>query len=193
MTGLWRAVVLCMALFVASCASPNPRLYTIAPLPGSELSGTPKVVEVKSVGIAQYLQRNPIVRSSDGYRVELRANDWWGEPIDAMLGRVLVQDLSQRLPRVTVFSSSGAVNPSADSSVELEVQRMDLDRDGRLVLLAQSSVSFKNRPSADTRSFRISLLPPSSDAEGQVAAISTAVAQVADGVAEMLTRKARPK
>ncbi|HET6606839.1 MAG TPA: PqiC family protein [Rhodopila sp.] len=190
---LVRAALLCATFLVASCASPNPQLYTIAPQPGAELSGTPKVVEVHSVGVAQYLQRNQIVRSSDGYRVELRSNEWWGEPIEAMLGRVLVEDLAQRLPHATVFSSSSAINPSPDASVELQVQRMDLDRDGRLVFIAQSSVSFKNSPSTGTRDFRISLPPPSPGAEGQVASISTAVAQVSDGIAAMLTRKARSK
>jgi len=193
MRSLWRAAVMCMALLAASCASPDPRLYTIAPQPGPELSGTPKVVELHHVGVSQYLQRDAIVRSSDGYRVELRSNDWWGEPIDSMLGRVLIEDLSQRLPHVTVFSSSGAINPSPDATVELQVQRMDLDREGKLVLLAQTSVSFKNRPSTDTRSIRISQAPPTADAAGQVAAISTAVGQVADRIAAMLTSKTRPK
>jgi uncharacterized lipoprotein YmbA len=193
MKRLQLAFTLCAALAAASCASPNPKLYTIAPQPGPELSGTPKVVEVKSVGVAQYLQRNQIVRSSDGYRVELRSNEWWGEPLEAMLGRVLIEDLSERLPHVTIYASAGAVTATPDASVELEVQRMDLDRTGNLAFLAQSSVSFKNKQSSDTRSFRISLPPPSPDAEGQVAAISTAVAQTADGIAAMLTRKAAGK
>jgi uncharacterized protein len=187
--GLHVIVAVFAALMAASCSSPTPTLYTIAPVPGPEQSGTPKVVEVKSVGVAQYLQRSPIVRSSDGYRVDLRPNDWWGEPVEAMLGRVLVEDLAQRLPHVTVFSSSGAVNASPDAAVELQVQRMDLDQGGNLILLAQSSVSFKNKQSPDTRSFRITLPPPSPGAEGQVAAASTAVAQVADGIAEMLTHR----
>jgi uncharacterized lipoprotein YmbA len=191
--GLRLAVALFAALMAASCSSPTPKLYTIAPIPGPEQSGTPKVVEVKSVGVAQYLQRSPIVRSSDGYRVDLRPNDWWGEPVEAMLGRVLVEDLAQRLPYVTVFSSAGAVTASPDAAVELQVQRMDLDQGGNLIFLAQSSVSFKNKQSADTRSFRISLPPPSPGADGQVAAISTAVGQVADGIAAMLTHKPPPK
>jgi hypothetical protein len=185
-----RTVALCAVLTAASCASPNPKLFTIAPQPGPQLVGTPKVVEVKSIGTARYLQRNQIVRSSDGYRVDLRPNDWWAEPLDSMLGRVLVEDLAQRLPHVTIFSSAGAVTASPEAAVEVEVQRMDLDQGGNLIFVAQSSVSFKNKPLADTHSFRISLPAPSPDAEGQVAATSTAVAQMADGIAAMLTRKA---
>jgi uncharacterized lipoprotein YmbA len=173
-------------LVVASCASSDPKLYTIAALPGSVSSGAPKVIGLRSVGVAQYLLRSPIVMSSGDYRVALRANAWWGEPIDAMLGRVLVEDLAQRLPQSTIYASAGAVTGSPDATIELEVQRLDLDHDGTLLLIAQASVTFKGRASPDTRSFRISQPPPSSDVEGQVAAASTALAQVADRIAVML-------
>jgi uncharacterized lipoprotein YmbA len=180
------AVGFCAALAVASCVSPDPKLYTVAALPGSELSGAPRVIALHGVGVAQYLQRSPIVMSSGDYRVALRANAWWGEPIDAMLARVLVEDLAQRLPQSTIYASSGAVTGSPEATIEMEVQRLDLDRDGTLLLIAQASVTFKNRPTPDTRSFRISQPPPSPDVEGQVAAASTALAQVADRIAGML-------
>jgi uncharacterized lipoprotein YmbA len=173
-------------LVVASCASPDPKLYTIAAIPGSVLAGAPKVIASHGVGVAQYLQRSPIVMSSGDYRVALRANAWWGEPVDAMLGRVLVEDLAQRLPQSTIYSSAGAVTGSPEATIELEVQRLDLDRDGTLLLIAQASVIYKDRGSPDTRSFRISQPPPSSDVEGQVAAASTAIGQLADRIAAML-------
>jgi uncharacterized protein len=180
------AVALWATLAVASCASPDPKLYTIAALPGSVLSGAPKVVALHGVGVAQYLQRSPIVMSSGDYRVALRANAWWGEPVDAMLGRVLVEDLAQRLPQSTIYASAGAVTGSPEATIELEVQRLDLDRDGTLLLIAQASVTFKDRGSPDTRSFRISQAPPSADVEGQVAAASIALGQVADRIAATL-------
>jgi hypothetical protein len=185
----WLIAALLVATIITSCASPNPRLYTIAAVPGAVLSGTPKVVEVHGVGIPQYLQRSPIVRSSDGYRLDLRDNDWWGEPLDAMLGRVLVADLSQRLPQVTIFMSSGAVTGNPEATVELEVQRMDVDRGGTLVFTALGSVSFKGQASADTRNFHISQPVASPTTDAQVAAASVALAQVADRIAAMLTSR----
>ncbi len=106
-----------------------------------------------------------------------------------MLGRVLVEDLAQRLPQSTVYASSGArdwIVP--DATIEIEVQRLDLDRDGNLLLIAQASVTFKNRASPDMRSFHISQPPPSPGVEGQVAATSTALAQVADRIASACHR-----
>ena len=179
-------VALCAMLTVASCASKNPNLYTIASIPGSELSGAPRVIALQGVGIARYLQRNQIIRSSEDYRLDIMANDWWGEPLDAMLGRVLVEDLSQRLPRSTIYTSAGAITGNPEATIEIEVQRLDLDRTGNLLLIAQGSVSFKNQASPDTRTFRISQPPQSAGVQGQVAATSTALAQVADRIAGML-------
>jgi uncharacterized protein len=184
------AVALCATLIAASCASPDPTLYTIAPVPGAVVSGAPKVIAVHGVGVAQYLSRSPIVQTSGDYRIVLRPGSWWGEPIDAMLGRVLVQNLSQRLPQSTVYASSGALSGSSpDATIELEVQRLDLDRDGQLLLIAQASVSFEKRASVDMRSFHISQPPPSASVEGQIAATSAALAQVADSIAVMLAAK----
>ena len=184
------AVALCATLIAASCSSPDPTLYTIAPVPGTVLSGAPKVIAVHGVGVAQYLSRSPIVQTSGDYRIVLRPGSWWGEPIDAMLGRVLVQDLAQRLPQSTVYASSGALSGSSpDATIELEVQRLDLDRDGQLLLIAQASVSFEKRASVDMRSFHISQPPPSASVEGQIAATSAALAQVADRIAVMLAAK----
>jgi uncharacterized lipoprotein YmbA len=170
----------------ASCASPDPKLYTIAPVPGPELFGAPKLIALHGVGVAQYLVRSPIVQSSANYRVALRADAWWGEPIDAMLGRVLAEDLAQRLPKSTIYTSAGAVTGSPDATIELEVQRLDLDREGNLILIAQGSVTSKKQASPDMRSFRISQPLPAPGVEGQVAAASTALAQVADRLAGML-------
>ena len=180
----------CLALGIVSCASPNPNLYTLAPVSGPVLSGAPKVIELHQIAVARYLERDHIVRSSENYRLDVAGNDWWGEPLGAMLSRVLVEELSQRLPHSTVYASGGAVTATPDARVELDVQRMDLDANGTLVLIAQAAVSFKTRTSAAIRPFRFSIRPPGSGVSGQVAASSVAFGQLADGIAGMLARPA---
>jgi uncharacterized lipoprotein YmbA len=180
------AVVLAATLALAACSSPDPKLYTIAALPGAAVRGGPKVVALHTVGIARYLQRNPVVETSEDYRVVLRGTDWWAEPLDAMLTRVLAQDLTERLPGSTIYTSAGAVTGSPGATVEVELSRLDLDRSGNLLLVGQASVEFKSKASPDTRSLRISQPLPSAGVEGQIAATSTALAQVADRIAEML-------
>jgi uncharacterized lipoprotein YmbA len=179
--------VLLGATLLAACSSPDPKLYTVASLPGTPVPGAPRVVSLHTVGIARYLQRNPIVQTSEDYRVELRGTDWWAEPLDAMLTRVLAQDLTERLPQTTVYTSAGAVTGSPEATIEVELSRLDLDRSGSLLLIGQASVSFKSQPNPDTRSLRISQPLPTPGVEGQIAATSTAIARVADEIAAMLT------
>jgi uncharacterized lipoprotein YmbA len=171
---------------LAACSSPNPVLYTIAPVPGTPQSGGPKVVALQQISTARYLERSEIVRSSENYRLDVMSNDWWGEPLGAMLSRVLVEELGQRLPQSTVIGETGAVTASPDATIELNVQRLDEDASGNLVLQAQASVSFKSRGVPVLRSFRFSITPPEPGVPGEVTAISTAVGQLADGLASML-------
>jgi uncharacterized lipoprotein YmbA len=169
-----------------ACSSPSPVLYTIAPIPGTPQTGGPKVVALQQISTARYLERSQIVRSSENYRLDVMSNDWWGEPLGAMLSRVLVEELGQRLPQSTVIGESGAVTAAPDATIELNLQRLDEDAAGNLLLQAQASVSFKGRGTPGLRSFRLSVPPPAPGVPGEVTAISTAVGQLADGLASML-------
>jgi hypothetical protein len=181
-----RFAALALAAVLAACSSPSPVLYTIAPAQGQVQTGGPKVVALQQIATARYLERSQIVRSSENYRLDVMSNDWWGEPLSAMLSRVLTEELGQRLPQSTVIGETGAVSASPDATIELNIQRLDEDASGNLVLQAQASVSFKGRGAPVLRSFRFVVTPPAAGIEGEVTAISTAVGQLADGLASML-------
>jgi uncharacterized protein len=182
-----KLAVLALAALLTACSSPSPVLYTIAPVQGRVQPGGPKVIALQQISTARFLERSQIVRSSENYRLDVMANDWWGEPLGAMLSRVLVEELSQRLPQSTVVSESGAVSASPDATIELNMQRLDEDASGKLILQAQVSVGFKGRRGGPVlRSFRFVATPPTPDIQGEVSAISTAVGQLADGIASML-------
>src|SRR5271167_2267562 len=183
---LGRLAAFVLAVALAACSSPNPVLYTIAPAPGTPQTGGPMVVALQQISTARYLERSQIVRSSENYRLDVMSNDWWGEPLGAMLSRVLTEELGQRLPQSTVIGETGAVSASPDATIELNVQRLDEDASGNVILQAQASVSFKGRPGPLLRSFRFAVPPPAPGISGEVTAISTAVGQLADGLASML-------
>ncbi|MBS0559007.1 MAG: membrane integrity-associated transporter subunit PqiC [Proteobacteria bacterium] len=169
--------------FLGACASPNPTLYTLAPVPGQSFPAAPRVVKLRTVGLARYLERPQIVRSSEDYRLDVMSNDWWGEPLGALLARTLIAELTQRLPGSTVYLESGAISVNPDATVEVNIQRMDLDAAGQLVLAAQIAVTGR-RPA--TRSVRFEVTPANSSTSGFAAAASTAVGQLADAIAGML-------
>ncbi|MBV9249423.1 MAG: membrane integrity-associated transporter subunit PqiC [Acetobacteraceae bacterium] len=183
---LWPALL--AAIILCSCSSPSPVLYTISPVSGAEHHSGPKVVSVRQIGLARYLERPQIVRSSENFRLDVLSNDWWGEPLNTMLARVLVQELAQRLPNSTVLNEGGAISSDTpDASVEVNIERLDLNATGQLVLLSQAAVSFRGKGGQVLRSYRFSVTPPSSGPQGEVAAISSAIGQLADGLATTLS------
>src|SRR3954468_6814566 len=105
-----RLLVLALPLVAAACSSPDPALYTIAGKRGPVLPNGPPGVQLREIGLAHYLDRREIVRSSDGNRLEVARNDWWGEPLGGLLARVLVVGLSQRLPQSNIYSEGRAIS-----------------------------------------------------------------------------------
>jgi uncharacterized protein len=176
------------ALFVglAACSSPNPVLYTVAVAPGTVQAGGPRVVLVQQVAIAHFLERSQIVRSSENYRLDVMENDWWGEPLAPMVNRVLVEELSQRLPQSTVIADNGAVSARPDATVAVNILRLDEDAAGGLVLQAQVGVRATGQKEPELRNFRFVVTPPAPGIGGEVAAISTALGRLADGIGAML-------
>jgi uncharacterized lipoprotein YmbA len=184
--GRRRFASLAVPLLAAACASPDPVYYTVATRPGATFPSGPKIVVLKDIGLASYLDRREIVRSSEGYKLDVMSNDWWGEALGGMLGRVLVVELSQRLPASTVYSESGAITVDANATVGVNLQRLDADRAGTLILLAQVAVEFNRPRRLASRTFTISKPMPTPSIPGLVAAISDAVGELADGIAALL-------
>ena len=177
-----------LGLLVAqvACSSPDPNLYTIAPISAATQTGAPKVIALRQIGLARYLERSQIVRSSENYRLDVMSNDLWGEPLGSMLARVLVDELSQRLPQSTVYAETGALSVSPDATIELDVSRLDLNAAGLLVLQAQAAVTSKGHSDPITRSFRFEVPSTEGSIAAEVAATSSAVGQLADGLTMML-------
>jgi uncharacterized lipoprotein YmbA len=130
---LWGAVLL-----PAACRSPDPKLYTISSAPGPVVSGGPRAITLRQVSLARYLERQEIVRSSEDYRLAVEANDWWGEPLGAMIGRVLVESLGQRLAGTQVRLSVRPAGPSLADQVAATSQAVGQLADAIARLVAQT-------------------------------------------------------
>src|SRR3569833_2042322 len=138
---LRRSLLLLLAL--AGCRSPNPNLYSQVVPPGPALRVGPKLVALRGVSLAGYLDRQAIVRLSEDYRLTVSENDWWGEPLGGMLTRVLVEALAQRLPRSSVVGADTAIRVVPDATGEISIQRLDANREGAVVLNAQIAITFR--------------------------------------------------
>src|SRR5262245_21226150 len=122
---LGRRSFACLALpaLVAACgSSPEPVLYTLQMQPGTQLPKAPAVVQLRDIGLARYLDRREIVRSSADFKLGVMANDWWGEPLGSMLSRIIVLGLSQRLPSSSIYPEGGAISADPNAVLAVNIQ-----------------------------------------------------------------------
>lgn len=182
---------LALALMLAACASADPTYYTLQPAPGTPHAGPHLSIEIRRPGLAGYLDRSDVVLKSADYRLNVNSQIRWAEPLGDMIGRILAQDLSQRLPDSSVFTESGSI--SADPSLRVEVDILDFDTDGagNVVLNAEVAVErgTTHSPLA-TRHVALTAQPAGPGAGELAASLSGLLGQLSDQVAEDIGRRA---
>ena len=189
-----RALLLAPLLLAAArCTSPDPAIYTLRAVPGVAQTGGPAAIKLARPGLAGYLDRPEIVRDSAANRLALRSGERWGEPLGDMIGRVLAEDLTQRLSGSSVFTEAGSISVDPAATVELDIQRFDLDASGIVVLQVQVAVEpGGSHDPAGTRSLRLTLAPASDSTSDLVSAMSALVGQLADAIANLVLSVAIP-
>ena len=127
------------------------------------------------------------MKSAAEVRLDVSGNDWWGEPLGPMVTRVLVENLTQRLPNAAVVASTGAISSPAEATVEVNLQRLGLAAPGQLGLGAQAAVRFREGGRRDaTRTLSLQAPVAGADTASFVAAASQVVGQLSDQVAALL-------
>ena len=165
--------------------SPDSRFFTLVPRPAAAAGRSPATVAVKPVELAKYLDRPQIVRHSDAYELQISDLERWGEEMRDMVTRVLIENLTLRLPASQVVGASGSLTVRADVTVEVDISRFDADQNGKVFLDARSAVQRDGRrPSLG--SDRISVQPVSPSVPDLVAAMSDALGQLSDRIAKVL-------
>ena len=172
---------------LAACRSTEPALYALQPVPGAARRGGPRNVGVRDVSLARYLDRVQIVRSVSDYRLSVAGNDWWGENLDTMMTRVLVENLAQRLPASNVFGTGGAISVTPEALVEVNLQRLDQAGPDALVMTAQIAVTLREpRRREIARTESVTVPVTGADTPAFVAAASLAAGRMADVAAALL-------
>jgi len=182
-----KCLALLVALAAAGCgASPSPNLYALAAQPGPAVRSRAMSVELRRIGLAGYLDRPEIIRGTVQYRLQVRDLERWGEPLGGMVERVLTEDLVGRLPQAAVFNESGAISTHPDAVMEIDIQRLDADPSGQVVLLAQVAVRPDGKTATAT-TIRLSVPLADDSTQAHVAAMSTALGLLADRLSERIT------
>jgi uncharacterized lipoprotein YmbA len=188
-----RVVVLAALVGIVAPAcgsSPDPVYYSLAanPMtPGAAHASWAHVIKLRRPALAGYLDRTDIVSRVANYRLHVASGDSWSEPLGDMIGRVLAEDLSQRLAGSVVFTEMSPISADPDAVVSVDIQRFDAGSDGTLTLRAEVAVErAKDRVPIAVETIELHGRPASSDTASLVAAMSDLVAQLAARVAPYL-------
>lgn len=186
--------VFASALALAGCAgSPDPVFYALSAQKGRTVTSPPLRIEMRHAGLPGYLDRPHIVRRSSAERLELAADERWGAPLDAMVGATLSDDLAERLPNAVVFTESGSISAAADIRVEVEITRFELSADGTVQLQGGSAVRWTTATDAvRLKRHSFTARPASKSTPDLVAAMSLALGELADAIAQTIAEGAPP-
>ena len=100
-----------------------------------------------------------------------------------MTTRVLIENLSLRLPAAQVVSEASPVSLTPDVTLEVDVSRFDTDSSGQVVLDAHWATQRERGPAA-VKLARIRVRPASTSVADLVAAMSDAFGQLSDQIAQ---------
>jgi len=177
-----------LTLTLAACASSPPtRFFALDPVPPGAAPATDRggavhePVKVDAVHIPPALDRDSMVRGESGNQLEISSQDRWAGDLGEMIRRVLTQDLAQSLPSGMVIAPESPAPPSARGLVidiltfQPQAGEVVLDADWTLLKGTQSNPVLR-------RSVHLTA-PAAASAQGEAAAMSTLLGQLADGIA----------
>ncbi len=178
----------CLAVPVACGSSPPSAFYALTPENGAPQPTPVRTLRLRRPAIAGYLDRQAIVQRVVDHRIEVVETDRWGSPLDEMVGRVLAQDLEQRLTGSTVFTEDGAITADADLTVEVDIRRFDQGPADGLTLVAAVALEKGGvHAPLEARQFELRQVVPAGPMTSTlVAAMSDLLGKLADAVVALL-------
>jgi uncharacterized lipoprotein YmbA len=184
-----RVLSLAPAVALAACSSDPTQYFQMSALPGPVFNTAARSIRIRDISVPGYLGQTNIARPSGAYQFAAYGNSLWAEPLADMLQSTLVQNLTQRLPQMTVTGSNGALGAAADILVEINILRFDPNPAGSLILNAQ--IALKTLPDGNfllTRTLQSSATPATQDAAGIAATMSALWAGLANEIAAEIAR-----
>jgi uncharacterized lipoprotein YmbA len=190
------------ALLLSACTPTQPtRFYTLSGLMTPPADPTPDAPSLGFIGVGPvtlpaYVDRPQIVRRAGATRVVLADFDSWIEPLDSMVPRVLVENLSLLLGTDDIWLLGQRRPPRLDYQVEVDVTRFDANAEsGDAVLDARWFIygGADERLLASDRATILERATPSDGLEGEVAAMSRAVGELSRELAEAIQAAARQR
>src|SRR5690348_7979068 len=118
--------LLLLALLTACGSSPPTHYYTLAPIPPQQDAAKPTLkppIEVGDPGVPPEIDRDAVVVSAGGNRLDVSSNDEWGGPIGKLIRQCLTTDLTTRLAPGSVLAPGAPAPKSGLHVVSVHVER----------------------------------------------------------------------
>ena len=134
-----RAIIILLLAAVAGCgSSPKTTFYALSVTADQETSPSPVAfpVQLVAVHVPPSLDRNEMVRRSNGQSMSISDTDRWSAPLGEMIRNVLSQDMQKRLAKGEVILPDAPAPPGA-ASIVVTISDFAADADGRITLSGQ--------------------------------------------------------
>lgn len=186
-----RLIPALLLLTLAACASsPSTRFFALDPssagapaaAPGAEDHDAAKPVKIDAVHIPPALDRDSMVRGESDNQLQISSRDRWAGDLGEMIRRVLTQDLAARLPGGMVIAPESPAPPSARGLV-IDILTFQPQATGEVVLDADWTLVEGTQSNPVLRRSVHLTGAGASSAQGEAAAMSTLLGQLADSIA----------
>lgn len=172
-------------LTLAACASSPPtRFFALDPVAAAGGSRTfaGEPIKIDAVHIPPALDRNSLVRGESGNQLNISSQDRWAGDLAEMIRRVLTQNLASRLPSGMVIAPESPAPPSA-RGVVVDILTFQPQEAGEVVLDADWTLLEGTQSNPVLRRSVHLTATAAPSAQGEAAAMSTLLGQLADSIA----------
>ncbi len=181
-----RLIPVLLTLTLTACASsPATRFFTldsVAPAAPAGAADTGTPVKVDAVHIPPALDRDSMVRGESGNQLEISSQDRWAGDLGETIRRVLTQNLQSRLPAGEVIAPESPA-PAGARGLVVDILTFQPQAGGEVVLDADWTL-LEGTQSNPVLSRSVHLTAPAApSAQGEAAAMSSLLGQLADSMA----------
>ncbi|MGH8298863.1 MAG: PqiC family protein [Steroidobacteraceae bacterium] len=183
-----RLILLLALLTLSGCASSPPtHFYALDAVAAgrapSSVAGTP--VKVDAIHIPPALDRNSMVRGESANQLAISSQDRWAGDLGEMIGSVLTQDLAARLPSGMVIAPESPA-PGNARGIVVDILTFQPRASGEVVLDADWTLLQGTQSNPVLRRSVHLTAAAAASAQGQAAAMSTLLGELADSMAAQI-------
>jgi uncharacterized lipoprotein YmbA len=110
-----------------------------------------------------------------------------------MLGRVLAQDVEQRLPGTTVLTADGAISADAEATLEIDIRQLGAQGDDEVLVAEVALQTGQTRGPAGVQNVSLRGHPTAQTTEAQVNTMSVLLGELADRIAALVRDRGESK